>query len=118
MSWQVLAHPEFDAEVVDLPLHVQRDILSAALLLKQYGPHLGRPYADTLNGSRISNLKELRCTVGGDPWRIAYAFDPLRQAVLLVAGCKAGVKSTVFYKRLIRIAESRMEDHLKRELDR
>ncbi len=113
MVWQVLAHPDFDAEISVLPVSQQEEIYSTVAMLKAFGPALGRPHADTLKGSQLANLKELRCSVGGHPWRIAYAFDPVRRAVLLVGGSKAGVKSELFYKRLIRTAEQRWRDHLR-----
>ena len=51
---------------------------------------LGRPHADTLTGSQYANMKEPRCTGAGGVWRIAFAFDPDRQAILLVGGDKSG----------------------------
>ncbi len=113
MTWLVLAHPDFDAELASLPDASQRAILSAVARLKTFGPSLGRPHADSLKGSRVPNLKELRCVVSGQPWRIAYAFDPVRRAVLLVGGSKAGVKSDLFYKKLIHTAERRWQEHLR-----
>jgi hypothetical protein len=92
MRWQVIAHPDFDAEILALPEAMQVEIYAAARMLQTSGPFLGRPHADTLKGSHVPNLKELRCVVGGAPWRIAYAFDPVRRAVLLFGGSKAGVK--------------------------
>lgn len=112
MRWQLIAHPDFDAEISGLPEAMQAEIFAAARLLEFSGPLLGRTHVDTLKGSRVPNLKELRCVVGGAPWRIAFAFDPVRRAVLLVGGSKSGVKSDLFYKRLIRISEKRWQDHL------
>jgi hypothetical protein len=112
MTWLVIYHPDFDQEISHLPEALQKDVFLAIERLEIIGPTLSRPHADTLKGSRIKNLKELRCFVGGQPWRIAYAFDPVRRAVLLVGGSKAGVKSDLFYDRLIRTAEKRWEDHL------
>jgi hypothetical protein len=65
--------------------------LAAATILAEYGPLLGRPYVDTLKGSKHANMKELRFDAAGEIWRVAFAFDPRRQAILLVAGDKAGV---------------------------
>jgi hypothetical protein len=59
-------------------------------MLEQFGPHLGRPHVDTLQGSRHSNMKELRFTAADGVWRVAFAFDPERHAILLVAGDKSG----------------------------
>ena len=112
MTWLILYHPDFDAEISLLPDALRQDVFVAIARLEVFGPKLRRPHADTLKGSRIGNLKELSCVVGGQPWRIAYAFDPVRRAVLLVGGSKAGMKSDLFYERLIRTAETRWEDHL------
>jgi len=62
---------------------------------------------DTLKGSRIPNLKELRFRAEAGVWRVAFAFDGQRVAVLLVAGDKRGVAQDRFYRRLIAVAEQR-----------
>jgi hypothetical protein len=59
--------------------------------LQSRGLCFGRPYGDTLKGSKHANMKELRFDAAGGIWRVAFAFDPRRQAILLVAGDKAGV---------------------------
>ena len=61
-----------------------------ALLLEHFGPQLGRPRVDTLKGSRHANMKELRFDAADGVWRVAFAFDPKRNAVLLIAGDKSG----------------------------
>jgi len=58
-----------------------------ARLLESVGPQLGRPHSDALKGSDYANMKELRFRAGGGVWRVAFAFDPKRLAILLVAGC-------------------------------
>jgi hypothetical protein len=76
--------------------------------LAEGGPGLGRPLVDTITGSRIQNLKELRPgTV-----RILFVFDPWRSSVLLVAGDKAGQWSA-WYRQAIPLAEQRYEIYLK-----
>ncbi len=77
------------------------------------GYQLRRPHADTLKGSRHSNMKELRFKVNNGVWRVAYAFDPQRQAIILVAGDKTGVSQKRFYKQLITKADQRFNDHLR-----
>ena len=64
MGWNVLFDPEFALEFAGLPIDVKTEILARAELLKLRGPHLGRPYVDTLNGSRHANMKELRFSSG------------------------------------------------------
>jgi len=114
MPWIVLFADEFVSEFDALPETVQDAILAKALLLRQAGPKLGRPHADTLRGSRHANMKELRCSAAGGVWRIAFAFDPDRQAVLLVAGDKAGSSEKRFYKQLIANADNRFDRYLER----
>jgi hypothetical protein len=80
--------------------------------LREKGPLLGRPQADTLNGSRYASMKELRFKAGGGVWRVAFAFDPARKGILLVAGDKAGVGQRQFYRNLIRVADARFERYL------
>jgi hypothetical protein len=90
MSWTIVFHEEFDPEFEQLDADVQDEMLAHVKLLQQFGPTLGRPRVDTLKGSRHANMKELRFDAAGSVWRVAFAFDPLRRAVLLVAGDKSG----------------------------
>lgn len=76
------------------------------------GPGLGRPYVDTLNGSKYSNMKELRFSADDGVWRVAFAFDPQRRAIVLVTGDKAGQKERRFYRQLIDRADKRFDNHL------
>lgn len=73
-------------------------------LLEEVGRNLGRPYAETLRGSSIANLKELRVQHHGQPYRVLFAFDPKREALLLLGGNKAGDKR--WYRREIPRAEA------------
>ena len=114
MSWVVEIGDEFEAEFDSLGQDVQTEILVLSRLLQQFGPQLGRPRADTLNGSRHAKMKELRFSAADGEWRVAFAFDPKRKAILLVAGDKSGVSEKRFYRELIRMADSRFEDHLAR----
>lgn len=111
-DWVVLYHDDFASEVLVLQGAVRIELLAHAEMLEFYGPSLGRPYADTLKGSKHSNMKELRFNAGGGVWRLAYAFDPQRQAILLVAGDKKGVNEKRFYKKLIAVADKRYTQHL------
>jgi hypothetical protein len=92
---------------------VQDAILARAILLEREGPSLGRPHADTLTGSKHANMKELRCSAANGVWRIAFAFDPDRRAILLVCGDKSGGSGKRFYKQLILRADARFDRHLK-----
>src|SRR5258708_37671822 len=89
----------------------QDELLAHIELLEQFGPQLGRPRADTLNGSRYLNMKELRFDAADGVWRVAFAFDANRKAILLVAGDKSGVSEKRFYRQLIDLADERFEAH-------
>jgi len=69
---------------------------------------------DTLKGSKHANMKELRFDAAAGVWRVAFAFGPRRQAILLVGGDKAGVSEKRFYKQLIAKADMRYTAHLAR----
>jgi hypothetical protein len=114
VKWSVATHDAFDAEFDALPDAVQDELLAMMGLLAEFGPRLGRPHADTLSGSRHANMKELRFSAGGGVWRIAFAFDPKRTAIVLVAGDKSGIEQRRFYKSLIAKADRRYEEHLRR----
>lgn len=113
MTWTVANHDDFDPEFEALPESVQDALLAAALVLAEIGPVLGRPHVDTLAGSKHANMKELRFDADDGVWRVAFAFDPTRKAILLVAGDKAGVAQKRFYKGLIATADKRFAEHLK-----
>jgi hypothetical protein len=74
-----------------LPESVQDELYAHAERLAVFGPNLGRPHADTLEGSKHANMKELRFNADDGVWRVAFAFDLERKAVLLVAGDKSGI---------------------------
>jgi len=81
-------------------------------LLQQFGPQLGRPRVDTLKGSRHGNLKELRFSAAGGEWRVAFAFDAKRNAILLVGGDKSGGSEKRFYRELVRKTDERFDAHV------
>jgi hypothetical protein len=112
MRWAAYFHPKFKAEFDEFSAAVQDEILALIVPLREYGPSLGRPEVDTLKESQFANMKELRFKADGGVWRVAFAFDPQRNAVLLVAGDKSGVSQKKFYKRLIEKADKRYAEHL------
>ena len=114
MLWTVEIGDEFEPEFNDLHEDVRNEILALSRLLQQFGRQLGRPRVDTLNGSRHANMKELRFSAADGEWRAAFAFDPKRKAILLVAGDKSGGSEKKFYKQLIAKADQRFDAHLNR----
>jgi len=114
VPWAVEFHDDFEPEFQAFEPAVQDALLAVAKLLVDFGPQLGRPYADTLNGSKYANMKELRFEASDGEWRAAFAFDPQRQAILLVAGDKSGGSQKRFYRRLLARADKRFSAHLDR----
>lgn len=88
----------------------QVSIAASVLVLEEEGPNLGRPHVDTIEGSRHTNMKELRTQHGGRPLRTFFAFDPRRAAILLIGGDKTGDKR--FYDRLVPVADDLYDVHL------
>ena len=114
MQWTVLLVDEFEPEFLSLEKDVQDEILALTRLLQLFGPNLGRPRVDTRKDSRHANMKELRFDAADGGWRVAFAFDPKRRAILLVAGDKSGGGQKRFYRELIRKADQRFDAHLSR----
>ena len=114
VAWAVEIGEEFEPEFDNLQEDVQIEILALSRLLQQFGPQLGRPRVDTLNDSGHANMKELRFSAAGGEWRVAFAFDKKRKAILLVAGDKSGGSEKRFYRELIRKADDRFDAHLAR----
>jgi hypothetical protein len=112
MEWDVQFDEDFAAWLAGLEADLRNEIIAHANLLRQHGPQLGRPYVDTLEDSAFTNMKELRVQFRGDPWRILFAFDPHRAAILLVGGNKRGDKR--WYKKQLPIADERFRRHLRR----
>ena len=112
MEWIVVFHPAFEEEFDAFSTDVQDELLAQARVIETFGPEAGRPRVDTLKGSKHAKMKELRFDADDGVWRTAFAFDPQRQAVLLVAGDKSGVSEKRFYKKLIKVADERFDEHL------
>ncbi len=114
--WNVVLVDEVDEWFVALSLADQElsDAVTAGIdMLAEHGPTLGRPLVDSLTGSRVHNMKELRI----DTTRILFVFDPTRSAVLLVAGDKAGQWKR-WYTENIPLAEDRYRRWLAGEYDK
>jgi len=112
MTWIIEFHPEFFEEAKYLARPVMKNLQEEIEILEAMGPLLGRPQVDTLKNSKFSNMKELRFDADNGIWRVAFAFDPDRKAILLVAGNKAGTNQNRFYKQLIKTADERFNNHL------
>jgi hypothetical protein len=111
---EVATTDEFDGWFADLDEDAQVEVIAKVELLRLLGPQLGRPHADTLNGSKHSNMKELRADTRDQVFRIAFAFDPDRSAILLLGGNKSGVSQRRFDKQLIARADALYDEALKK----
>ncbi len=110
--WRVQTTSEFDGWFGGLEEDAQVEVIAKVELLKRLGPNLRRPHAETLNASKHANMKELRADTANQVLRIAFAFDPDRAAILLVAGDKSGVGPRRFYQQLIAKADRLYDAHL------
>jgi hypothetical protein len=117
VPWEVVLLDEVSDWYEGLESNTAEQVTAAIDLLAEQGPMLGRPLVDTIQGSAVANLKELRPgSAGGSEVRILFAFDPERQAVLLVAGDKAG-RWKRWYAQNIPLAEQRFQEWLDGERD-
>jgi hypothetical protein len=113
MTWSI------DIELIDewlaaLDQSSYEQVVAALELLAERGPQLGRPLVDSVVGSQHKNMKELRPGSSGESeLRVLFAFDPERQAILLVAGDKSG-NWKKWYQVNIPIADDRFTEHLSR----
>ncbi|MGV9630061.1 type II toxin-antitoxin system RelE/ParE family toxin [Streptomyces sp. NPDC003487] len=115
MVWEINLHSEVESWLLKLAEEdpVSADLVEAAIdMLAEHGPALGRPLVDKLTACRTHNLKELRpASAGSTEVRILFVFDPRRQAILLVAGDKAG-RWRDWYHASIPLAEERYDEYL------
>jgi hypothetical protein len=101
---------EFSEWLLAQDTKVRTEILGRMRLVEERGPQLGRPYVDVIQGSIYPNMKEMRIQIGGHPWRVLFAFDPLRRPVALAGGNKGGNRR--WYRENVPIAEARFGRHL------
>lgn len=109
--WEVEYTEEFERWWSGLDAGEQESVAASIGLIEELGPQLPRPHSDTVNGSKHSNMKELRTQHKGRPLRTFYAFDPRRKAILLLGGDKTG--DARFYDRMIPLADKLYDQHLK-----
>jgi len=115
MNRKIVFVAEFTAWLDAQSFQTKAKIAGELKTLQERGPALGRPQVGKINRSSVTNLKELRVQVGGSPFRLFFAFDANRQAVILCGGDKTGDKR--FYDHMIPIAESLFKRH-KKELEK
>jgi hypothetical protein len=115
VPYEVEFTDEFEDWWHGLTADEQESVDFSVRLLEEQGIHLKRPHADTVNHSRFPNMRELRCQHEGRPYRILYAFDPRRTAMLLIGGDKTG--NSRWYEEYVPHADAIYTRHLK-ELER
>ncbi|MGH9109197.1 MAG: type II toxin-antitoxin system RelE/ParE family toxin [Acidimicrobiales bacterium] len=111
VPWEVLVTEDFERWWRALPDEHQDALTARIAMLRDHGPALGRPTVDTIQASRLANLKEIRASVGRAHLRVLFVFDPARRAVLLVAGNKTGQWQS-WYRRSIPEAERLYAEHV------
>ncbi|MUH01464.1 type II toxin-antitoxin system RelE/ParE family toxin [Scytonema sp. UIC 10036] len=110
MTWEVEFTNEFEAWWVELDGSTQVAIDAVVRLLEVRGPELPFPYSSKINSSRHSHMRELRVQHKGEPYRVLYAFEPRRTAILLLGGNKGGEDS--WYEENVPKADKLYDEHL------
>jgi hypothetical protein len=111
MSCEVEYTDEFEIWWLSLNENEQDDIAAAVQVLAEEGTLLTFPLSSGIEGSRHMHMRELRIQHAGKPYRILYAFDPRRMAILLLGGKKTG--GNKWYKKFIPIADDIYDKHIK-----
>ena len=110
MTWEVEYTDELGAWWANLDENEQASIAASVSLLEAKGPQLGYPHSCGINGSRHSHMRELRVQHDGRPYRLLYAFDPRRAAILLIGGDKTGQDR--WYDIFVPVADRLYDEHL------
>ena len=110
VEWEVEFTDEFGEWWDDLSEGEQDAVAIKVGLLWQVGPALRRPHSGSINTSHHPNMKELIIQHDGRPYRVLYAFDPRRSAILLIGGDKTG--DDLWYERFVPVADRLFDEHL------
>jgi hypothetical protein len=110
--WLILRTDEIMSWIAEFDDNAKEAIFKSLLVLREIGPALGRPHVDSVKGSAYPNMKELRVQNKNRVFRIIFAFDPRRNAILLIGGDKRGNKK--FYDTIIAKADALYTRHLAR----
>ena len=110
MRWEVEYTNEFEQWWELLDADEQESVAASVGLLEEMGIHLTFPHSSGINGSKHGQMRELRVQHKGDPYRILYAFDPRRAAILLIGGNKTG--DDRWYEAYVPVADKLYDAHL------
>ena len=111
MEWEVEYTDEFGKWWNTLTGEEQVDVAAVVGLLEKKGPTLSYPYSSDVKSSKFKQMRELRIQHKGNPYRVLYAFDPKRTAILLIGGSKKGDER--WYEKFVPISDRLFEEHLK-----
>lgn len=111
-EWNIILEDPVITWLKSLPEEDLLKVYAGLELLSSEGPQLGRPYADSIQGSKYANLKELRIQSKLSVFRLFFIFDPIRQAIVLCGGDKKGKNEKRFYKEMINLAEQTYDNYL------
>ncbi len=110
MTWDVEVTNEFAHWWDQLGEHEQESVTATVELLENRGPQLSYPHSSGVHQSKHGHMRELRIQHQGDPYRVLYAFDPRRMAILLIGGNKTG--SDRWYDEFVPVADKLYDEHL------
>ncbi len=110
VSWDIEDPDEFGAWWETLDDAEQVSVAACVGLLEERGPQLGYPYSTHIAASRHGQMRELRIQHHGRAYRVLYAFDPRRVAMLLMGGDKTG--NDRWYDEFVPVAERLYDEHL------
>ena len=110
VEWKVEYTDEFENWWNSLSEKEQVDVDASVRLLEKAGPFLGFPHSSEVRQSRHGHMRELRIQHQGGPYRVLYAFDPRRAAILLIGGNKAG--NDRWYDEFVPLADRLYDGHL------
>ena len=110
MNWEIEYTDTFEAWWDNLTRAEQVSLATTVELLEERGPQLPFPHSSGINGSKHSDMRELRTQHEGRPYRTLYAFDPRRAAILLLGGDKTG--DNLWYEKNVPIADKLYDEHL------
>jgi hypothetical protein len=110
VEWEIEVTAEFEDWWNSLNEPEQEDVHVSVLLLRQFGPSLRFPFSSGVQSSRHNHMRELRTQHAGQPYRVLYAFDPRRTAILLIGGRKAG--DDRWYEVFVPIADRLYDEYI------
>ncbi|HLG59374.1 MAG TPA: type II toxin-antitoxin system RelE/ParE family toxin [Vicinamibacterales bacterium] len=110
-QWEVEFTDEFGTWWDGLTADEQESVAFSVGLLGDNGPMLEHPHSSGIAISKHSHMRELRVQHQGRPYRVLYAFDPRRAAILLIGGEKTG-SGNRWYEEFVPVADRIYDAHL------